>query len=251
MIAAVVLAAPMLDAALSPSATVRRLLAADAAVPRIEARASGLPYAIDVRGGDSPEIVLDAERTRDLPRREAQAQYVRALSLAAVASPVPLVEAEQAARQWTAQALLENAAADPELTGALLAAQKRPPRRPGVFDSAADFIVRFERDPQEAYRSVESDESVSREAVRLTELEDFLAVRAAELRALQAPPAGPYVSFGGRRYPGALARAAFSLRAVGAVERVREALASFDVVGVEPFKNAIYRWRRGLKSEGR
>jgi hypothetical protein len=251
MIAAVLLAAPLFDAALSPSLTARRLLAADAAVPRVEAHASGLPFPIDVRGGASPEIVLDLERLRDLPPREARAEYARALALAAIASPVPLVEAEQAARQWTAQVLLENAAEVPALAKELRAAELKPSPGETVLGRAAAFIARFERDPGEAYWSVESDGSLPPEAVRLTDLEDLFLLRAAELRALKEAPAGPYAPLGGRRYRGAVVRAALRVGAPGEVERLREALGSFDTVGVEPFKNAIFRWRRSLQAPAR
>jgi hypothetical protein len=124
-------AAALLAAALSPSFTARRLLAADFGVPRREAEVSGLPYAVDERGGASPEIVFDATRLRALPPGEAEAEYARALALAAIAAPVPLVEAEQAGRQWTAAALVEAAAEDPKLSNDLRAAELRPfPRRP-------------------------------------------------------------------------------------------------------------------------
>ena len=84
------------------------------------------------------------------------------------------------------------------------------------------------------------------EAVRLTDLEDLFALRAAEVRALKAPPEGAYAALGGRRYPGALVRAAFRLRSPGALARLREALGAFDTVGIEPLIDAIKRWRRVL-----
>jgi hypothetical protein len=56
---------------------------------------------------------------------------------------------------------------------------------------------------------------------------------------------------GGRRYPGALVRAAFRLRAPGSLERLREALDAFDTVGVEPLKNSIFRWRKTLSVPAR
>lgn len=256
MLAAVLLAAPLawgaepsaavarLEAALSPSVTARRLLVADADVPRREAHASGLPLAVDERGGGSPEIVADLERLPGLPPGEAEAEYARALSLAAVAAPVPLVEAEQAARQWTAQVLLEDAVESPRLSKALRAAERAPERGAPVLDGAAAFLAGFERDPNAAYAAVES--GLSRDAVRLTDLEDLFALRAAEIRALKEPPDGAYFMLGGRRYPGALARAAYRLREPGALVRLREALGAFDTVGVAPLGDEIKRWRRSL-----
>jgi hypothetical protein len=239
--------AAFLEDSVSPSAAARRLLAADADVARTEAHASGLPLAVDERGGDAPEIVVDLARLRRLPPHEAEAEYARALALAAIAAPTPLVETEQAARQWTAQVLLEAAAENAELSRALHAAETKPARGAPVFDLAAVFLAEFERDPREAYWSVE--EGLPRESVRLTDLEDLLALRAADVRALKEPPDRAYASFGGRRYPAALVRAAFRLRAPGALERLREALSSYDTVGVEPLQNEIFRWHRSFQAK--
>ena len=237
-------AARRLEAELSPSLTVRRLLVADDGVPRREAHVSGLPLAIDERGGDAPEIVVDVERLRGLPPGEAQAEYARALSLAAIAAPVPLVEAEQAVEQWTVQALVEAAVEDAALSKSLRAADLDPVTGAGALNRAADFMARFENDPKSAYWAVESGGSLPRDAAHLTELEDLFALRAAEIRALKEPPEGPYGQLGGRRYPGALVRAAFRLREMGIIERLREALGAYDSVGVEPCRAAIQRWRR-------
>ncbi|MBI3566259.1 MAG: hypothetical protein HY079_13770, partial [Elusimicrobia bacterium] len=105
-----------LEARLSVSAAARRLLLAVEAVPRRETRESGLPLAVDERGGAKPEIVADLLRLDDLPPGEAEAEYARALARAAIAAPLPLIEAEQACRQWTAQVLVEAAAEDPGLS---------------------------------------------------------------------------------------------------------------------------------------
>ena len=239
-------AAALLAAALSPSLTARRLLAADFDVPRREAHVSGLPLAIDVRGGASPEIVFDLERAAALPPGEAEAEYARALALAAIAAPVPLVEAEQAARQWTAQILVEASAENPALSKALKSVEERPFPAYAALGRASAFLVRFERDPKDAYWSVESDPSLPREAARLTDVEDQFALRAAEIRALPEVPAGPYGVLSGRRYPGTLVRAAWRLRAPGTLERLRESLGAYDTVGVVPFADAIKRWRKSL-----
>lgn len=241
-------AAARLEAALAPSLLARRLMAADADVPRREAHDSGLPLAVDERGGDRPEIVLDLERLRGLPSAEAQAQYARALSRAAIAAPVPLVEAEQAAQQWTAQILAEAAAEDRPLSTALQVRLASWDAATPALARAAEFLRLFERDPNEAYWSVESDKSLPREAVRLTDLEDLFALRAGAVRALPEPPAGPYGALGGRRYPGPLLRAAFRLREPGDLERLREALGAYDTVGVPPLREALGRWRRSLSA---
>lgn len=236
-------AAARLEAELSPSLAFRRLLAADDGVPRREAHGAGMAFAYDERGGDEPEIVIDQERVRGLPPGEAEAEYARALARAAIAAPVPLAEAEQAVEQWTAQALAEAAAEDPALSKALREAVSAS--RAPVLSRAADFLTRFERDPREAYWAVESGAGLPGETVRLTDLEDLFASHAAEIRALREPPTGPYGQLGGRRYPGPRVRAAFRLRALGEIERLRESLGAYDTVGVASFRDAIRRWRRG------
>ncbi len=239
-------AAAALAAALSPSLTARRLLAADFDVPRREAHGSPLPRAVDERGGDRPVIVFDLERLPELPPGEAEAEYARVLALAAIAAPVPLVEAEQAARQWTAQILVETAPEDAALSRELRSAEMAPRPSAPVLAGAAVFIDQFERGPNDAYWAVESGAGLPRETVALTALEDLFALRAADVRALKEAPAGAYFTLGGRRYPGPLARAAFVLRAPGELERLREALGAYDTVGVVPFADAIKRWRRAL-----
>ncbi|HXT00051.1 MAG TPA: hypothetical protein VN915_05215 [Elusimicrobiota bacterium] len=237
-------AAALLAAALSPSLQGRRLLAADFDVPRREARVSGLPLAIDVRGGASPEIVFDLERVPGLPPGEAAAEYARALAAAEIAAPIPLVEAEQASLQWTSQVLVEAALSDAKLSKALREAERKPSRSSPILGEAAAFAARFERDPKEAYWGVESAQAP--ETGRLTDVEDQFALRAAEIRALPEPPSGPYGVLSSRRYPGALVRACFRLRAPGTLERLREALGAYDTVGVVPFADSIKRWRKSL-----
>jgi hypothetical protein len=215
-------------------------------VPRLEAHASGLPLAVDERGGASPEIVADLERLAALPPAEAEAEYARALARAAIAAPVPLVEAEQAERQWTAQVLLEAALENPALSQALRAAELKPAPAAPVLRRAAVFLADFERDPKAAYWAVESGAGLPPETARLTDVEDQFALRAAEIRALPQAPAGPYGVLSGRRYPGKLVRAAWRLRAPGTLERLREALGAYDSVGVAPFGESIKRWRKSL-----
>lgn len=234
-----------LEARLSVSAQARRLLTADGAVPRVEARESGLPLAADVRGGTKPEIVVDAVRVDALPPGEAEAEYARALARAALAAPLPLIEAEQAAVQWTAQVLVEAAAEDDGLSKALRDAEASPAADAPELARAARFLARFEKDPVSAWAWVES-EPPARGAARLVELEDLLALRGAELRALSAPPEGPYGELGGRRYPSRLVRDAWRMRAPGALAAAREALGAYDTAGVAPLRAALARWRRGL-----
>ncbi|MDE2141708.1 MAG: hypothetical protein KGJ84_04780 [Elusimicrobia bacterium] len=231
-----------LEARLSASATARRLFLAAETAPRREAHASGLPFAVDERGAAAPEIVVDLERLPDLPPGEAEAEYARALARAAIAAPLPLVEAEQAERVWTASILAELALTDAETARALRAAETRPASGSPVLSGAAAFLDLFERSPDAAYWSAEP--GAPRGAARLTELEDLFALHAADLRALAAPPDGPYGVLGGRRYPAALVRAAWVLRAPGALARAREALGAYDVVGAAALHDDLVRFRR-------
>lgn len=237
--------ASRLEARLSASATARRLLVAAGSAPRRETHGSGLPLAVDERGGERPEIVVDLERLPDLPPGEAEAEYARALARAAIAAPIPLVEAEQACRQDAAQVLVETAAEDAELSRALRAAELAP--APGALELArsARFLAAFEKDPAAAWAAVETA-GPPREAARLSELEDLYALHAAEIRSRKEPPEGPYARLGDKRYPAALVRAAWRLRAPGTLEAARESLGAFDTVGVAPLRAAIARWRRAL-----
>jgi hypothetical protein len=234
-----------LEARLSAGALARRLLLASADAPRREARESGLPLAVDERGGAKPEIVVDLTRLDELPPGEAEAEYARALARAAVAAPLPLVEAEQAVRQWTAQILVETALEDAAVSKALQAALNGPASGAPELQKAARFLTAFEKDPAVAWAAVEA-ESASHGAARLVELEDLHALRSMELGALRAPPEEPYVVLGDRRYPAPLVAAALHLREPGALAAVRESLGAFDTAGVAPLKSALARWRRSL-----
>ena len=229
-----------LEAALSPSVTARRLLAAADGVARVEAHDSGLAFVFDERGGARPEIVVDLTRLAGLPAGEEQAEYALALARAGIASPTPLVEVEQACWQWTAQVLAEVAEADPVFARALQEAELKPVPGAPALNRAALFLAQFEGDQKHAYWSVESAAGTP----RLTDIEDLFALYAAKIRALEAPPEGPYVELSGRRYPAAIANAAFRLREPGALARLREALGAYDSVGVAPLRALILRRRR-------
>ncbi|OGS38265.1 MAG: hypothetical protein A2506_02415 [Elusimicrobia bacterium RIFOXYD12_FULL_66_9] len=233
-----------LEASLSESEFARRLLVATESVPRHEVHAAGLPRAVDVRGGGRPEIVLDLVKVEELPAAELTAQYALALARAAVAAPVPLVEAEQAAWQWTAQILVERAAEDPALSAVLARAQLRPEKDAPVLSRAAAYLALFERDPRAFYWAVESGGGFPREAVRLTDLEDLVALRGREIAALERAPQGVYGELGNRRYPVSLVRAAFALRSGGQLVRLREALGAYDTAGIPSLRAALTRWRR-------
>ncbi len=236
-------AVALLEARLSVSAAARRLLVAAAASSRRETHDSGLPLAVDARGGPKPEIVVDLGRLSGLPPGEAEAEYARALARAAISAPIPLIEAEQAGRQWTAQVVVELASEDAALSKALRAAQAGPVPGAPEFQRAARFLAAFEKSPAAAWAAVES-EGPPRAAVRLVELEDLYALHAAELGELNFPSEDPYVVLGGRRYPARLARAALSLREPGALSAARESLGAFDTVGVRSLKDSLARWRR-------
>lgn len=261
-----------LEALASSSAAARRLFAATRAVPRREARGSGLPDAIGVRGGAKPELVFDALRLPDTGETDAELLLVLNSARAQLAFPLPVVEAEQAAWQRTLLFAVERGAEDPQGFGARLAKAARdgaargealrrsalPPRTPwepaetpvlrlpdGALQRAGVLLALLDDDPQRFYWAIEAGTSWPPGVVRLSELEDLYALRAKEIAALKAPPEGPYATLGGRRYPSALARAAFLLRGTGEVERLRESLEGYDGIGLASARVAINRWRRG------
>jgi hypothetical protein len=237
-----------LEAELSSSAAARRLLLAAGDAPRREAHASGLPLAVDERGGEHPEIVLDLERLRALPPGEAEAEYARALARAAVAAPIATVEGEQACQLWTAQVLIELAPQNADVARALRAPPPKEALRVAELGRAAVFLAAFEKSPEDAFWLVESGPPDG--AARLTDVEDLFALHGEEIRAAAAAPEGPYGVLAGRRYPAALVRAAFRLRGPGAIERLREALGAYDTVGAAALRELLLRFRRAAPVRG-
>lgn len=262
-----------LEAQASSSLAARRLFAATRRVPRREVRGSGLLDAIGVRGDAKPEIVFDALRLPQMSETDAEMLLVLSAARAALAFPIPTVEAEQAAWQRTLLFASERGAEDPAGFGARLAKAVReggarsdalersafPSRTPwepsetpvlrlpdGALARAGLLLHLLERDPQRFYWAIEGGTSWPRGTARLAEIEDLYALRAKEIAALKAPPEGPYATLGGRRYPAPLVRAAFLLRGTGEVERLRESLEAYDSVGLASVSVAINRWHRAV-----
>jgi hypothetical protein len=261
-----------IEASASASPVARRLLAATRAVPRREARNTGLREAIGTRGGEMPELVFDAARLKDVTEIEAEILLVLALARAELAFPVPVVEAEQAAWQKALLFAAERGAQD-RAFGEKLAALARvqgaraksversalTPKTPwepseipvialpeAFMDRVGLLLAELESDPQRFYRTLETGTPWPAGTVRLSEVEDLFALRARELAALTRPPEGPYASLGGRRYPAPLVRAAFLLKGSGKVEALRESLEAYDAVGLASARIAINRWRRAV-----
>ncbi|MEQ1920500.1 MAG: hypothetical protein ABL955_15030, partial [Elusimicrobiota bacterium] len=161
-----------LEAQASVSPVARRLFAVTRHVPRREVRGSGLLDAVGVRGGAKPEIVFDALRLPELGETDAELLLVLNAARAALAFPIPVVEAEQTAWQRTLQFAAERGAEDPAGFGARLAKAEReggarsdaldrsalPPRTPwepsetavlrlpdGVLERAGLLLHLFER----------------------------------------------------------------------------------------------------------
>lgn len=262
-----------LSASLRRSAAFRRVESSTRHLPRRETRASGLPFAVDVRGGDAPTVVFDATRLRGLTEAEATVQLALALARAELAFPLPVVEAEQAAWQTALRVLVELAAEEPAFSRALdrayrdaaphVAAAERAHRAgstpdelaqspvlrlpPAALARAGLFLRLFELSPARLHKAVEDGAPWPAGSARLSELEDLFALRGRDIAALKSPPAGPYAELGGRRYPAGLVRAAYRLRATGEVERLRETLADYDGAGVLELREAFARWRRGVR----
>ncbi len=262
-----------LESQASVSPVARRLFAATRHVPRREVRGSGLLDTIGVRGDAKPEIVFDALRMPQLGETDAELLLVLNTARAALAFPIPVVEAEQNAWQRTLQFAVERGAEDPSGFGARLAKAEReggarsdaldrsalPPRTPwepsetavlrlpeGVLERAGLLLHLFQLDPQRFYWAIEAGTAWPRGSARLAEIEDLYALRSREIAALRSAPEGPYATLGGRRYPAPQVRAAFLLRGTGEVERLRESLEAYDSVGLAGLRVAINRWRRAV-----
>lgn len=263
-----------IEAQSSESPTARRLFVATRRVPRREVRGADQLDAIGLRGGAAPELVLDAARLPATSETDAELLLVLNSARAALAFPIPVVEAEQQAWQKTLQFAVERGAEDPSGFGARLAKAERemgarsdallrsrvPPKTPwepsespvlnlpsGVLERTGLLLHLFDRDPQTFYYAIEAGSAWPRGTVRLAELEDLYALRGKELAALKAPPEGPYAILGGRRYAAPLVRAAFLLRGSGELERLRESLEAYDTVGLASIRVALNRWRRSVK----
>ncbi|MEK7389268.1 MAG: hypothetical protein AAB036_06190 [Elusimicrobiota bacterium] len=260
-----------LEESVSASAVARSLLAGTRHVPRRQARDAASSDAISVRAGSNPVIVVNPTRLPATTPGEAEVLYMLAAARAELAFPLPVLEAEQAAWQKVLLFCVERGAADPRGFGALLAQEVKTqsqrvaelerssfqPSSPwapteipvirlpaGALARAGLFLHLVESDPQRFYWAVETGSPWPRGSARLVELEDVFALRAKDIAALTSPPQGPYATLGGKRYPGALIRAAYPLRATGEVERLREALQSYDSAGLKALEPAINRWRR-------
>lgn len=252
-----------LTQSLRRSAVYRRLEAATAQLPRRELKGSGLPEAVDARGGDAPTLVFDSARLRALTEAEAEAALTLALARAELAFPFPVVEAEQAAWQTALRALCEAAREDVPLSKALDAAYRAAaplleaaeragssapelaPRSP--LARAGLYLRLFEKDAARFQKAVEDAMPKAPAPRRLSELEDLFALRGKELAALRAAPAGPYAELGGRRYDSGLVAAAIRVRGTGELERLRESLADYEKGGVQELREAFAAWRRGVR----
>lgn len=255
------------------SETFRRLEAATRHLPRREIRGSGLPGAVDVRGGDAPVVVFDATRLSSLSEAEAAVQLALALARAELAFPLPVVEAEQAAWQTALRCAVELAAENADFSRALDAAfrdapaaiaaseakhrvgagpdelaQSPPIRLPEAALARAGLFLRlFDQDAARFHKAVEDGTPWPPGSMRLSALEDLFDLRGRELAALKAPPSGAYADLGGRRYPVPLVRAAYRLRGTGDLERLREILAAYETSGVGELRDGFARWRRGVR----
>jgi hypothetical protein len=258
------------EAFLSESPAARRLLAAGARLPRREIQFERLPDPVHYDRA-ARALHFDAGALRGLTEREAALWLALALARAETAAAIPFVESEQAAWQSALKVAAELGAVEPAGLGRRLveeaaAGERRreliersalPSADPwapsetalfalpqGVLPRAGTFLHLFETDPNLFYRAVELGTAWPPGTARLREIEDLLALRADALAALRSEPRGAFVELGGRRYPGALVRAAWRLRGAGEAERAREALEAFDTVGADSLKRAIRAWRR-------
>ena len=215
------------------SATFRRLLAETDGLPR---RADVLvaPAFIEYQRPPLDRLAFDARRLKGVDAWAFQVAEARELARASMALPAPILEAELAAYQKELAFALELAAVDAGFSKAwnararkakLDAPREHPAAAPAdELDRLAFFAALLADGPERFYVGAERSLPLSAETVRLTELEDFLKLHAAELDGPAPRPDEPYVQVGGRRYPAAVVRAARLVAPIGGAGRVREAL---------------------------
>jgi len=242
----------------------RRLLVETEGVARRSA-VTGLPGTDAVRflRVPRPTLVFDLERLQKIDAWEFELGFVRELAKAGMDIALELPEAEMAARQKELVFALDKAdqAADfsKKLKAAFRRAQERlekfrgagrelypPPAPAGEFDRAAYDLALFEKDPDQFYWAVERDGSWSPDAVRLTELEDFMGRFGPSFADARLSPGTPYARVGGRRYPARLLNAAKSLIATGALAHIKEALGGFEAGPAQELQQRIKKWAAKL-----
>ncbi len=231
-----------LEASASRSATFRRLLAETRKVPRKAGRLDGTEL-VRYEPPPSDRLIFDEAALKTADEWEFQLAEARQLARASMALPGEIREAELAAVQQQLHVLLELVAGQPGMANrvALLAEDTDPP--PGVLGRVAFAAALLSSDPEDFYAEAGRCVPGLDEAVRLPDLEDFLALHGAALASLDPVADQAYVRVEGRRYPAALVAAARALRPLGGAARVREAIGARDEDAAELSKK-LRQWLR-------
>ena len=260
-----------LEAKISATATGRRLLAETVAVPRLESAASGAP----IRYLRDPSVIaFDPKRMSYLSEWEVELELVRELARASLDIPLEMPEGEMAAYRTEMIYGLERTARDPEfdawlrksysLMGRRHQARQtidlKSPARVGVvkeaplasprneIDRIGYFMYLFLQGPDEFYWAVEWGLPFGPDAVKWSEVQDFLDRHGDAAAQLAVPPDAEYVRLGGRRYDAGLVRAARYLASSGQRPRVAKALAPLEDDGAcQSLRSKIRDW---TKSKG-
>ncbi|OGR86657.1 MAG: hypothetical protein A3J74_10210 [Elusimicrobia bacterium RIFCSPHIGHO2_02_FULL_57_9] len=227
----------------------RRLLAQTQEVSRRSRPLNGELFAYQRLS--TPTLFIDADQLNKLVRQaserlglwEFELMLVRELAKAGLAIALEMPEVEMAAVQSQLEYALERAQGDAEFSQRLKDSLRLMRRRADAaamhlviasplaltplpqkeMDKAAFYLILFRRDEDEFYAAVERSRRWSVDAVRLTELEDFIELHGRQLQTLPQELKVPYVRINGRRYPTGLVRAARFLPSAGGLARLHEA----------------------------
>jgi len=248
------------SAALQETLLGRRLLAETAELARRESDDAAGEALVSFVRDPQPVLVLGPRRLKAVSDEELELALARELARAAADLPLVLPEGDMSAYQAELEYAVERSARSADFSRRLHAAYQLAVRREGdaradpervaarlpsgEFERAGYFLRLFARDPDEFYWAVEHGLPRAPDAVRLSELEDFMERYGPDFSAARTDPAGRYVRIGGRRYPPALFRAARRLVESGELARIREALGPFDSAGADELRAKVNAWLR-------
>lgn len=243
----------------------RRLQAAALDLPVEPARLPAGSPPVLFLPGERPALGVDVGRAKTLTAVEFELALVRGRARGARFSGARLIESEQAAEQDVLEYALERAAADEEFGGLLKRGAKKllagragedapaaeepapelrlPPRDP---DREAELLLRFAKDPERFYWSVERELLQAPGAVRLIELESFLWAYAERLERADCPPAARYCRLEGRLATRELVAAAKATLGAGGLDKLRESVGAFQGDDAARLQRKVQSWLKGL-----
>jgi len=246
----------------------RRLIALTESTP-VEERRSPRGRPIRWVRGEPAVILVDRDRAKRLSLLDFEIAFFRARWLALANLPIDLADAEWAARQAVLEYALDKAAVDSAFSEELrkatglarrtLAARSRereyareqgesadalfPGRRPkSTLEALAFDLTLVSEDFQTLYESLkaEGDPRVA----ELDAVDDFLTLHGSRLGEVEFKAGGRVALVAGRRYAGAVARAALFVEDETRLAELRERLGPYRGVGGETLLARVNQWLR-------